>query len=157
MKVHLFLYGCFSMAHLSAVTISRSSRWWSHRMSRSLCATTVMELFIPDPNNIFNVKLELFLRFCRMCVCVNYWPPVKTVSTHLRGPKWALSGWHSAGLVSVLPWHRFLPVFHHHLLPVSGQTALRGQMSRLLLEIKGRCAVFTMHLTDRLHCLYIVV
>jgi len=42
-----------------------------------------------------------------------------------------------------------------HLLPMSGHTAGRGQLSGLVLEIKGRCAVFTSHLAGTLLCFHI--
>lgn len=110
-----------------------------------------------SPQNGIKISILCLIYSCWLFVCAraNYWPPVKTVPTHLRGPKWALSGWHRAGHMSLLLWRRILPVFCCHLLPVSGQTARRGRVSRLVLEIKGRWAVFTSHLTDTPRCLHI--
>lgn len=138
------------MSHPWAVTACvGSGRGWSQRRSGRSGAFS--------PQNGIKISILCLIYSCWLFVCAraNCWPPVKTVPTHLRGPKWALSGWHRAGHMSLLLWRRILPVFCCHLLPASGHAARRGRVSRLVLEIRGRRAVFASHLTDTPRCLHI--
>ena len=155
MNVHVFLCRCTNMVYpLAAMICVGLSRGWGHWRSWCLCNRT--GTFYSWKYKML-ISSSIYSYWLFVCVCVNYWPPVKTVSTHFRGPKWAMSSWHCAGFVSLHLWHCSQPVFHCHLLPVSGQAAGRGQMSRLVLEIKRHCAVFTSHLTDTQHHLHIVL
>lgn len=151
-----FLYTCINTPHpFAEMTCMGLSRGWSHCRTGCLCATTAAECCSLESNKM-SISSLIYSCWLFICMCINDWPPVKTVPTHFRGPKWALIGWHSAGLMSLLLWHCVLPVFCCHLLPMSGHSAGRGQMSRLVLEIQGRCAVFTSHLTDTPRCFDIV-
>lgn len=94
--------------------------------------------------NTMSISSLIYSRWLFVCTGVNYSPPIKTVSTHFRGPEWALSGWHSTSLMSLLLWHHILPLFCCHHFPMSGHAARRGQASRLLLEIKRCCASSTL-------------
>lgn len=146
------------MSHPWAVTACvGSGRGWSRRRSGRLraCSSSHSGAFSPQSGIKISILCLIYSCWLFVCARANYWPPVKTVPTHLRGPKWAPSGWHRAGHMSLLLWRRILPVFCCHLLPVSGHAARRGRVSRLVLEIKGRRAVFTSHLTDTPRCLHI--
>lgn len=94
--------------------------------------------------NKMSISRLISCRWLFVCTRVNYWLPIKTVSTHFRGPEWALSGWHSTSLMSLLLWQRILPLFSCHHFPMSGHAARRGQMSRSVLEIKWCCASSTL-------------
>lgn len=105
-------------------------------------AENEIEFFRLKPNKMFMSGSTYSCVWC-LYVHVNCWPPVQTVSTHFRGCKWALSAWHRASLMSLPLWHYILLVFRCHLLPMSGQSAGIGQVSRLVLEIKGHYAILT--------------
>lgn len=101
-------------------------------------------LSVSNRPNKMSISSLISSRWLFVCTRVNYWPPIKTVSTHFRGPEWALSGWHGTSLMSLRLWQRILPLFSCHHFPMSGHAARRGQMSRSVLEIKWCCASSTL-------------
>lgn len=132
----------FRSEHSLKLLLQNVKQWLSVR--------TVVELFRLTPYKMLISSL-IYHHIVIVCMLITD-HPLKQFQHTSEDP----SGHWVVGMVPA-SCHRFSGFASRHLLPVSGHSAERGQMSRLVLEIKGHWAVFTSHLTDTPQRFYIVL